>query len=168
MNELIGSAVFWVLSLLIIGTALGVVMSKNLVHSALLLTACFIGVGMLYITLEADFLGAVEFMTYSGGVAVLIVMGVMLTHKGEGIPSNPFNGGELLAAALAVIFAAVMGLVLTFVQLPPDAGFASADTVGDLAEMMLNTYILPFEIAAVLLLAALLGAIILAKGDGEA
>lgn len=103
MNELIGSAVFWVLSLLIIGTALGVVMSKNLVHSALLLTACFIGVGMLYITLEADFLGAVEFMTYSGGVAVLIVMGVMLTHKGEGIPSNPFNGRELLAAALAVI-----------------------------------------------------------------
>lgn len=168
MNELIGSAVFWVLSLLIIGTALGVVMSKNLVHSALLLTACFIGVGMLYITLEADFLGAVEFMTYSGGVAVLIVMGVMLTHKGERIPSNPFNGRELLAAALAVIFAAVMGLVLTFVQLPPDAGFASADTVGDLAEMMLNTYILPFEIAAVLLLAALLGAIILAKGDGEA
>ena len=168
MNELIGSAVFWVLSLLIIGTALGVVMSKNLVHSALLLTACFIGVGMLYITLEADFLGAVEFMTYSGGVAVLIVMGVMLTHKGEGIPSNPFTGRELLAAALAVIFAAVMGLVLTFVQLPPDAGFASADTVGDLAEMMLNTYILPFEIAAVLLLAALLGAIILAKGDGEA
>ena len=73
-----------------------------------------------------------------------------------------------MAAALAVIFAAVMGLVLTFVQLPPDAGFASADTVGDLAEMMLNTYILPFEIAAVLLLAALLGAIILAKGDGEA
>ena len=168
MNELIGSAVFWVLSLLIIGTALGVVMSKNLVHSALLLTACFIGVGMLYITLEADFLGAVEFMTYSGGVAVLIVMGVMLTHKGEGIPSNPFNGRELWAAALAVIFVAVMGLVLTFVQMPPAAGFISADTVGDLAEMMLNTYILPFEIAAVLLLAALLGAIILAKGDGEA
>lgn len=168
MNELIGSAVFWVLSLLIIGTALGVVMSKNLVHSALLLTACFIGVGILYITLEADFLGAVEFMTYSGGVAVLIVMGVMLTHKGEGIPSNPFNGRELWAAALAVIFVAVMGLVLTFVQLPPAAGFISADTVGDLAEMMLNTYILPFEIAAVLLLAALLGAIILAKGDGEA
>lgn len=168
MNELIGSAVFCVLSLLIIGTALGVVMSKNLVHSALLLTACFIGVGILYITLEADFLGAVEFMTYSGGVAVLIVMGVMLTHKGEGIPSNPFNGRELWAAALAVIFVAVMGLVLTFVQLPPAAGFISADTVGDLAEMMLNTYILPFEIAAVLLLAALLGAIILAKGDGEA
>ena len=168
MNELIGSAVFCVLSLVIIGTALGVVMSKNLVHSALLMTACFIGVGILYITLEADFLGAVEFMTYSGGVAVLIVMGVMLTHKGEGVPSNPFNGRQVFAASLAVIFAAVMGLVLTFVQLPPDAGFASADTVGDLAEMMLNTYILPFEIAAVLLLAALLGAIILAKGDGEA
>ncbi len=168
MNDLIGSAVFCVLSLVIIGTALGVVMSRNLVHSALLMTACFIGVGIMYISLEADFLGAVEFMTYSGGVAVLIVMGVMLTHKGNGVPSNPFNGRELFAAALAVIFTAVMGLVLTFVQMPPDTGFVSADTVGDLADMMLNTYILPFEIAAVLLLAALLGAVILAKGDGEA
>ncbi len=168
MNELISSAVFCVLSLVIIGTALGVVMSKNLVHSALLMTACFIGVGILYITLEADFLGAVEFMTYSGGVAVLIVMGVMLTHKGEGVPSNPFNGRQAFAALLAVIFAAVMGLVTVFVQMPPAAGFVSADTVGDLADMMLNTYILPFEIAAVLLLAALLGAIVLAKGDGEA
>lgn len=168
MNDLIGSAVFCVLSLVIIGTALGVVMSRNLVHSALLMTACFIGVGIMYISLEADFLGAVEFMTYSGGVAVLIVMGVMLTHKGNGVPSNPFNGRELFAAALAVIFTAVMGLVLTFVQMPPDTGFVSADTVGDLADMMLNIYILPFEIAAVLLLAALLGAVILAKGDGEA
>lgn len=168
MNDLIGSVVFCVLSLVIIGTALGVVMSRNLVHSALLMTACFIGVGIMYISLEADFLGAVEFMTYSGGVAVLIVMGVMLTHKGNGVPSNPFNGRELFAAALAVIFTAVMGLVLTFVQMPPDTGFVSADTVGDLADMMLNTYILPFEIAAVLLLAALLGAVILAKGDGEA
>ena len=145
MNELIGSVVFCVLSLVIIGTALGVVMSRNLVHSALLMTACFIGVGIMYISLEADFLGAVEFMTYSGGVAVLIVMGVMLTHKGNGVPSNPFNGRELFAAALAVIFTAVMGLVLTFVQMPPDTGFVSADTVGDLADMMLNTYILPFE-----------------------
>ena len=168
MTELASLVVFCLLAVVILGTALGVVLSNNLVHSALLMTACFIGVGILYITMEADFLGAVEFMTYSGGVAVLIVMGVMLTHKGEGVPSNPFNGRQVFAASVAVIFAAVMGLVLTFVQLPPDTGFVSADTVGDLADMMLNTYILPFEIAAVLLLAALLGAIILANGDGEA
>ena len=142
MNELIGSAVFWVLSLLIIGTALGVVMSKNLVHSALLLTACFIGVGMLYITLEADFLGAVEFMTYSGGVAVLIVMGVMLTHKGEGIPSNPFNGRELLAAALAVIFAAVMGFsrLYLYVHYPSDviAGAILGSAFGIVAAVIIR------------------------------
>lgn len=168
MNELVTSVVFLVLALLIIGTALGVVLCRNLVHSALLMTACFICVGIMYISLEADFLGAVEFMTYSGGVAVLIVMGVMLTHKGDGIPSNPFNGRQIYAAALGVIFVAVMGLVVTFLQVPPNPGFVSADTVSDLADLMLNTYILPFEIAATLLLAALLGAIILAKGDGEA
>ena len=168
MSELAGSAVFFALAVVIIGTALGVVLNKNLVHSALLMTACFIGVGILSITLEADFLGAVEFMTYSGGVAILIVMGVMLTHRGEGVPSNPFNGRELFAAVLAAVFVTVMGLVVTFIQIPPGGGFVSGDTVADLADMMLNTYILPFEIAATLLLAALLGAIILAKGDGEA
>ena len=60
-----------------------------------------------------------------------------------------------------------MGLVSTFVTSSNQGGFVSDDTVGDLADMMLNSYILPFEIAAVLLLAALLGAIILAKGDEE-
>lgn len=168
MNELVSSAVFCVLALEIIGTALGVVLSKNLVHSALLMTACFIGVGILYISLDADFLGAVEFMTYSGGVAILIVMGVMLTHKGEGVPSNPFNGRQIYAVIMAVLFVAVIGLITMFVQMPAPGGFVSADTVSDLADMMLGTYILPFEIAATLLLAALLGAIILAKGDGEA
>lgn len=167
MNELASLVVFCLLAVVILGTALGVVLSNNLVHSALLMTACFIGVGIMYITLEADFLGAVEFMTYSGGVAVLIVMGVMLTHKGEGVPSNPFNGRKIWTAALSGTFIAVMGLVSTFVTGSNQGGFVSEDTVGDLADMMLGSYILPFEIAAVLLLAALLGAIILAKGDEE-
>lgn len=167
MNELVTSAVFLVLAVVIIGTGLGVVLNRNLVHSALLMTACFIGVGILYITLSADFLGAVEFMTYSGGVAVIIVMGVMLTHKGNGVPSNPFNGRQIPAAVLSLLFVAVMGLVVTFIKMPV-GGFVSEDTVSGLAEMMLDTYIMPFEIAATLLLAALLGAIILAKGDGEA
>lgn len=167
MSELTGLVVFCLLAVIILGTALGVVLSDNLVHSALLMTACFIGVGIMYITLEADFLGAVEFLTYSGGVAVLIVMGVMLTHKGDGVPSNPFNGRRLWAAALGAAFVAVMGLAGTFAGGSYQGGFVSEDTVADLADMMLTSYILPFEIAAVLLLAALLGAIVLAKGDGK-
>lgn len=167
MSELAGPVVFCLLAVVILGTALGVVLSDNLVHSALLMTACFIGVGIMYITLEADFLGAVELMTYSGGVAVLIVMGVMLMHKGDGVPSNPFNGRRLWAAVLAAVFAGVMGFADTFAPSPMQGGFVSEDTVADLADMMLNSYILPFEIAAVLLLAALVGAIVLAKGDGE-
>lgn len=167
MSELISSAVFCLLGMVIIGTALGVVLCDNLVHSALLMTACFIGVGILYITLEADFLGAVEFMTYSGGVAVLIVMGVMLTHKGPGMPSNPFNGHQIFAGVLSLLFLAAMGTAATYIHPPADAGYVSGDTVSELADLMLGTYILPFEIGAVLLLAALLGAIILAKGDGK-
>ena len=167
MSDLASTIVFYVLALIIIGTALGVVTSKRLVHSALLMTACFVAVGILYISLDADFLGAMQFMLYSGGVAILIVMGVMLTHKGENLPSNPVNSKSTRAGIVAAVFVVVMGAVITMLPLP-QGSFVSPDTVSGLADMMLSTYILPFGIAAVLLLSALLGAIILAKGDGEA
>ncbi|MBR2142274.1 NADH-quinone oxidoreductase subunit J [Anaerovibrio sp.] len=167
MNELLSTLVFYAVAVVILATALGVVMSKNLVHSALLMTACFIGVGVLFIWLNADFLGAMEFMLYSGGVAILVVMGVMLTKREAGPPGNPFNGRKLTALGMVILFMLVMCTVVVSTPIPT-GGFVSPDTVSDLADMMLNRYILPFEIAATLLLAALLGAIILAKGDGEA
>ncbi len=167
MNELISTLVFYLLAMVILGTALGVVMSRNLVHSALLMTACFIAVGMLFFWLDADFLGAMEFMLYSGGVAILVVMGVMLTKRDDGPPGNPFNNNTILALGGAGLFVLVMIAVVVSTPAPP-GGYVSPDTVNELADMMLNKYILPFEIAATLLLAALVGAIILAKGDGEA
>ena len=167
MNELLSTLVFYAVAVVILATGLGVVMSKNLVHSALLMTACFIGVGVLFIWLNADFLGAMEFMLYSGGVAILVVMGVMLTKREAGPPGNPFNGRKLTALGMVILFMLVMCTVVVSTPIPT-GGFVSPDTVSDLADMMLNRYILPFEIAATLLLAALLGAIILAKGDGEA
>ncbi|MCR5176443.1 MAG: NADH-quinone oxidoreductase subunit J [Anaerovibrio sp.] len=167
MSEILGTLVFYAVTVVILGTALGVVLSKNLVHSALLMTACFIGIGVLFIWLNADFLGAMEFMLYSGGVAILVVMGIMLTKRQDGAPGNPFNVRSLPALALVVLFLAIMFLVIMN-SVVPAGEFISPDTVNGLADMMLNTYILPFEIAATLLLAALLGAIILAKGDGKA
>lgn len=83
MTDIFYSLVFYLIALVIIASALGVVMEKNLVHSALLMTACFIGVGMLYIFLDAEFLGAAQFMLYSGGVAILAVMAVMLIKHGD-------------------------------------------------------------------------------------
>lgn len=167
MNELLSTLVFYALTLVILGTALGVVMSNNLVHSALLMTACFIGVGMLFIYLGADLLGTMEFMLYSGGVAILVVMGIMLTKRENGTPANFVNKKYGVAAAASVGFVLLMTAVVTNSPVPRGE-FISPDTVSGLAEMMLTKYILPFEIAATLLLAALIGAIILAKGDGKA
>ena len=167
MNEMLSTLVFYLVAFVILATALGVVVSRNLVHSALLMTACFIGVGVLFIWLNADFLGAMEFMLYSGGVAILVVMGVMLTKRQDGPPANPFNNRKLGALGLVILFVMLMGTAVVSSPLPR-GDYVSPDTVNDLADLMLNTYILPFEIAATLLLAALVGAIILAKGDGEA
>ncbi|MBQ3853211.1 MAG: NADH-quinone oxidoreductase subunit J [Anaerovibrio sp.] len=167
MSEMLGTLVFYAVAFVILATALGVVTSKNLVHSALLMTACFIGVGVLFIWLSADFLGAMEFMLYSGGVAILVVMGVMLTKRQDGPPGNPFNHRKITALGLVILFVLVMSTVIVSTPVP-SGSYVSADTVDALADMMLNKYILAFEIAATLLLAALVGAIILAKGDGEA
>ena len=167
MTDIFYSLVFYLIALVIIASALGLVMEKNLVHSALLMTACFIGVGMLYIYLDAEFLGAAQFMLYSGGVAILAVMAVMLIKHGDEGPRDGGNGRALRAIAVASAFALVIGMIITALPYAP-AGYISQDNVSELAEMMLTEYVLPFEIAAILLLSALIGAIILAKGDGEA
>lgn len=72
---------FYLLAAGTLAAAFGAASGSRLLHSALLLTAAFIGTGCLYILLDADFLGAVQFMVYSGGIAVLIVLGIMLTHR---------------------------------------------------------------------------------------
>ncbi len=166
--DLITTGVFYALGTVALLGALGVVFFRNVVHSALSLTASFLGIGCLYIFLAADFMGAVQFLVYGGAVAILIVMAIMLTRREDMARSNPSAG--LLVQAGALIIAGFFGLIMAGVALlspfssqPVDLG----DTVTGLADLMLTKYILPFEVAAVLLLIAMIGAIILAKGADE-
>ncbi|MGP1365724.1 MAG: NADH-quinone oxidoreductase subunit J family protein [Schwartzia sp. (in: firmicutes)] len=166
--NLISSGVFYVLGTVALLGALGVVFFRNVVHSALSLTASFIGIGCLYIFLSADFMGAVQFLVYGGAVAILIVMAIMLTRREDMAHSNPSAG--ILAQAGALVVAGLFGLLMAGVAflspfLPEPTTFE--DTVTGLADLMLTKFILPFEVAAVLLLMAMIGAIVLAKGADE-
>ncbi|MBP5200203.1 MAG: NADH-quinone oxidoreductase subunit J [Schwartzia sp.] len=166
--SLIGAGVFFLFAGLALLFACGVVFFRNVVHSALSLTASFICVACLYISIDADFMGAVQILVYGGAVAVLIVMAIMLTRRENMDHSNPSRGffqhvGAAVVAGFFLLGMVAVALLSPFRSAPQPLG----DAAPGLADLMLNHYVLPFEVAAILLLVAMIGAILLAKGADE-
>lgn len=163
------SFIFYVLAAITVIAALGVVLSPNVVHSALFLVVSFIGVASIYFYIGAEFLGAVQLMVYSGAVAVLIVMAIMLTRRDSMERSNPSQKlfRRIVTALLAGAFFVLMGLGIVFAPMP-DGMLGAATGAQEIGALMLGAYVLPFEIAAVLLLVAMVGALLLARGGDAA
>ena len=166
--SLIEAGIFFLFAGLALLFACGVIFFQNVVHSALSLTATFICVACLYLSIGADFMGAVQILVYGGAVAVLIVMAIMLTRRDDMAHSNPSRGllQHVAAAVVAGMFLlamAAVALLSPFQSVPQSLG----DAAPRLADLMLTHYVLPFEVAAVLLLIAMIGAIVLAKGADE-
>ena len=154
---------FWVLAVVGVAAALAVVLLRNVFRAALCLVLCFLTVAGIYVTLSADFLAAVQVLIYVGAIAVLIILAIMLTREvQQGSPSNRLRIPAFLAA---ILFLGVMSFAM--VNTPWQiAGIAPQEpTTLALAEKLFGEggFILPLEIAPVLLLAAILGAIILVR-----
>ena len=167
MSELFQSIAFYSLAGITVASAAGVVMKSNLVHSALLLVLCFIGIGGLYVLLNAEFLAAVQLLIYSGAIAVLLVLGIMLTRRSRMNESSQANDRTRRAAALSI---GLLVLLLGVISATP-WHYSTADVLHNaspaIARFLLTDYMVAFEAAAVLLLAAMVGAIVLAKGVEE-
>ena len=154
---------FLLISALVIASAFWVVFSPNLIHSAVSLLFTLFGTAGLYIFLYADFLAATQIIIYVGGILVLIIFGVMLTNRIDS-PSiaassaNQFIGG-MGALAIFVIQTAVI-FNTTWKSGSPTTQESSTETIG---KLLLNEYLLPFEIVSILLLAALMGAALLSR-----
>ncbi|MBQ9633554.1 MAG: NADH-quinone oxidoreductase subunit J [Schwartzia sp.] len=168
VESLIEAGVFFLFAGLALLFACGVIFFRNVVHSALSLTATFIFVACLYLSIGAAFMGAVQILVYGGAVAVLIVMAIMLTRRDDMAHSNPSRGllRHALAAAVTGLFFLGMAAVAVLSPFRP-APQSLGDAAPGLADLMLTHYVLPFEVAAVLLLMAMIGAIVLAKGADE-
>ena len=162
---------FWILAPIMVGAALAVVLLRDIFRAALLLILCFFTVAGIYITLNADFLAAVQVLIYAGAIGVLLIFAIMLTRNLK--EGNPFNRLKLPALIVALlVFATVVGVVVSTnwatvtgvsqaVEMPVDQ-----PTTGYIATALFDQskgFVLPFEIASVLLLAALIGAIVLVK-----
>ena len=159
---------FGILGLMMIGTALGVVLLPKIVHSAFLLAGVFVSISGLYILLNADFVAAAQILVYVGAVNVLILFAIMLVNKQEDYVELP--GRLLRKVATGVVCFGLFALLGTMVLATPWALDATSPAVIDnttitLGEHFFSDYLLPFELASVLLLMAMVGAIILARRD---
>lgn len=162
--DLSEAVLFYIISALIIFTALKMVLSKNLVHSALFMAATFAGVAFIYLLLNADYIAIVQIMVYVGAISILFVFGVMLTKRssmGESSLTNRYRAyGAVVAIALFAVFAANIF----------NTGFAQgsltpAETnVISIASLLLNDYSIAFEASGILLLVATIGAVVIGKG----
>lgn len=154
---------FWLLAIVGVVAALAVVAVRNVFHAALSLILCFLAVAGIFVTLSADFLAAVQVLIYVGAIAVLIIMGVMLTREVQrGSPSNKLR---IPAFIVAILFLGAVTFAVTRTQwhlagVPPQEPTTAALGLRLFGE---GGFILPVEIAPVLLLVAILGAIVIVR-----
>jgi len=158
-------AIFYVLAAFTVWAAGVVVLGRNIVRSAVALIFTFCGMAALYVLLEAPFLAAVQVLIYVGGITILLLFAIMLTGRIAARHARVVNDQVVLSAVAAMgllaglIYAALRGIPLLVgpPRLPETAPF--------LGRALLTTYALPFEAVSILLLAAMVGAIILARKE---
>ncbi len=155
--------VFIVFSIITLGAAVAVVTSKNLFHSALFMVLSFVGVAGLYVLLEAGFLAAVQILVYVGAIAILIIFAIMLTRRLMAKDLVQRNAQWGISSLVALLFFAVLGFVLLRVNWPVVEAAVSYESISILGQELMSTYAVPFEVASVLLLVALVGSIIIAR-----
>jgi NADH-quinone oxidoreductase subunit J len=163
---LIDTILFYLFALLVLGGALLTITRRNAVHSAIALITSLLGVAGLYLLEQAEFLFAVQIILYVGGIMVLFLFVIMLVNLDEAARERQFNH-QWLAAVTAVSGAgALIGYFFsrgTRLALPPAPPAQPAGNTEALAGALFTDYLLPFEIASVLLLVAVVGSVVMAK-----
>jgi NADH-quinone oxidoreductase subunit J len=157
------SIIFIIASLVTLIAALMVVTGKNLFHNALYLVLSFFGVAVLYLLLEAEFLAAIQILIYVGAIAILIIFAVMLSRHLMAPNQSQRNSQWWVSAIVAGVLFLVLGFMLLQVDWPVTASAAPTDVIALLGQSFMGPYVLPFEVASVILLVALVGSIIIAR-----
>lgn len=161
----VSTAVFYLIVVITLGSAAMVAFSRNIIYSAFSLLGTFMGVAGLYIFLGADFVAAVQVLIYVGGILVLILFAVMLTHRITDVEITNRAAGRI--PALIVIGVFIYLLVQTVRETPwaKAKEIVYAATTEKIGDLFLDTYLLPFELASLVLLAALIGAVVISRKE---
>jgi NADH-quinone oxidoreductase subunit J len=162
-TNILTQIVFYFFAGMTVLSAIVVVFSKNLIHSAFALLFTFVGVAALYVFLGADFLAATQMVIYVGGILVLLIFGVMLTHKISEmqLKSETFQFWPGLVLVTVVFFCLVFVMLKTTWHSP--VAQEMKPTTAAIGELFMKDYILPFEVASIFLLIALIGAAMIVR-----
>jgi NADH-quinone oxidoreductase subunit J len=157
-------AVFFLFALITVVSAFIVVFSRSIIYAAFSLLFTFFGVAGLYVLLQADFLAVAQVLIYVGGILVLLLFGVMLTNK---VVNVELKTGTIHTVPALILVAVVAGTFAglfysTWKGTSAPAG-AAANTIRPIGELLMTGYLLPFEVASIILLIALIGAAMMAR-----
>ncbi|MBI4339889.1 MAG: NADH-quinone oxidoreductase subunit J [Chloroflexi bacterium] len=165
------TVLFWALAVAAVASAVAVVTMRNILRAAVMLAVSFLAVAGLFVLLNADFLAVVQVLIYVGAVSVLLVFAVLLT--GDAQAGSASNRLRVPGAMLSVLLLAALGAVALRTDWALLEGVAPGtfalvqevltETPQQLADLLLSNWSLPFEVASVLLLAAIVGALVLVR-----
>lgn len=156
--------IFFVIAAITVVGGLGTVLARNVVHSALFLILALLAVAGIFILLAADFLAIVQILIYGGAVTILILFAMMLTRVRD-LPTAADGPQKPVAAVAAVVFMITSIAAVTSTEYPNESERINVISFEEIGNALFTTWAIPFEIASLVLLVALLGAIILARGE---
>ncbi|MBM3691935.1 MAG: NADH-quinone oxidoreductase subunit J [Actinobacteria bacterium] len=161
---------FWIIAVAMAGAAIGVVRANNVVHAALFLIVVFAGSAAQYILLLAEFVAWVQVLIYIGAIIVLFLFGVMLTRAPMREERGKLDNSQRLAAAVVALF--LFGVLAVFLvdafagtELRFRDSMVEVGSAASVGESIFRQFVIPFEVVSMLLLAALVGAVALARRD---
>jgi NADH-quinone oxidoreductase subunit J len=160
---------FWILAVTIAVSAIGVVRSQNVVHAALYLVVVLAGVAAIYILVAAEFVAWVQVLIYLGAIVILFLFGIMLTRAPMRASGSLDNSQRLAAAVVSLfLFGVVVALMVDAYggkQINLNGKLVKLGNAHNVASSIFTDYLVPFEVVSMLLLAALVGAVVIARRD---
>ena len=156
---------FAIMAITMVASALRMVTTRNVVHAALYLVIVLAGVAGIFILLGAEFLGVTQIMVYIGAIVVLFLFGIMHTKGSFGDDDGVTGERRLMAGLVGLLVFGVMAAALVESFADAELSRSGPSTTADIADSIFGYYIVPFEAVSVLLLAALIGAIVVARKD---
>ena len=159
---------FIVIAVWVLVCGIGVVTFRNIVHSAISMVACFLGVAGVYVLLNAGLLAIIQLLLYVGAISVVVLFAIMMTERPEVRPFGLyFNRQSIIALPLAVAAAVLLTVVLVTSAMPPNGSTSHNVTLARIASGLFNAYLFPFELVSFVLLAAMVGAIVMARKEED-
>ncbi len=157
--------IFYLLGIIASVSAFRVVTARNVFHSALFLVLTLFSVAGIYVLLAAEFLAGVQVLIYVGAITILIIFAIMLTHQISNKSIRQTNEQVLPAVLIVLIFFAMSIATLLLTSWPTAASELPSDNIFRIGQLLMTTYVIPFEVVSIVLLVALIGAIVISRRE---